>query len=280
MRKGLGLIFIFLFLYKVLALAQYKDSLRTQSDKFDSNRFYINSGVFISGISSKVRFGSKELGLGIDINLEDALDLNTTNLVFRGSAGYLLGKKRRHSIKAAYFAFLRSSDKTLETELEFNDTVYPVGTEISSIFNFSIIKFAYDYSYYKDDRVDLGIGGGFYLMPILFKVDVQDKPETEIANFTAPLPYIALRTDFKIHNKLYLKQGLDLLYVRFDSYTGVILDINVRLEHHLWKHFGLGAGLDFFKILVRSENQRQYFNFVGNVEMSYTGLLVFAKYYF
>jgi hypothetical protein len=193
---------------------------------------------------------------------------------------YSLGKKRKHALKASYFAFLRSSRKVLETELEFNDYVYPIGTEVSSVFNFSIIKFAYDYSFFKDDRVDLGIGLGFYIMPIMFKISVANQSSNTIADFIAPLPYASLRTDFKILPKLYLKQGLDILYVRFDTYSGAILDINIRLEHNTWKHFGFGAGLDFFKIIVRSETTNGNFDFIGNVEMGYTGLLIFAKYYF
>jgi len=260
--------------------AQDIDSSKALTNKFDNNRFRVTAGGFISGVTSNVRFGNKQLGLGIDVNMEDALGLNTTNFVFRGSAMYLFGKSQRHGIKVAYFAFLRSSYKVLETELEFDDYVYPIGTEMNSTFNFSIIKFAYDYSFFKDDRVDLGIGIGFYIMPIMFKIAVVDDTENKIADFIAPLPYAGLRTDFKILPKLYMKQGLDILYASFDTYSGAILDINIRIEHNTWKHFGFGAGVDFFKIVVRSESSKDNLDFIGNVEMGYTGLLVYAKYYF
>ncbi len=280
MKKTLLLLFIIAISHNAYIYAQKTDSLEILTKKYDVNSFVFTTGAFVSGVVSKVRFGNKQLGLGIDVNMEDALGLSTTNFVFRGSAMYFFGKKRKHAFKASYFAFLRSSHKVLETELEFNDYVYPIGTEINSIFNFSIIKFAYDYSFFKDDRVDLGVGIGFYIMPIMFKVSVVNQATNTIADFIAPLPYASLRTDFKILPKLYLKQGLDVLYARFDTYSGAILDINIRLEHNTWKHFGFGTGLDFFKIIVRSETTNGNFDFIGNVEMGYTGFLIFAKYYF
>jgi hypothetical protein len=278
MKKIISLFLLIVWQFSLNA--QKTDSLEILSKKYDANNFVFTTGAFVSGVVSKVRFGNKQLGLGVDINLEDALGLSTTNFVFRGSAMYFFGKTHKHAFIASYFAFLRSSHKVLETELEFNDYVYPVGTEINSVFNFSIIKFAYDYSFFKDDRVNLGAGIGFYIMPIMFKISVNNQATNTIADFIAPLPYAGLRTDFKILPKLYLKQGLDVMYAKFDTSSGAILDINIRLEHNTWKHFGFGAGLDFFKIIVRSETIKGNFNFVGNVEMGYTGFLIFAKYYF
>ncbi|MCF6241204.1 MAG: hypothetical protein L3J74_07655 [Bacteroidales bacterium] len=270
---------VLLLIFFEISQAQTKDST-IQSSSFDVNRLTITSGAFVSGVVSKVRFGNKQLGIGIDVNLEDALGLNSTNFVFRGAALYRFGKTRRHAIKAAYFAFLRTSNKILETELEFNDDVYPIGTEIHSILNFTIIKFAYDYSFFKDDRVNMGIGGGFYIMPVKFELSIANNQSNEIVHFTAPLPYLSLHTDFKIVPKLYLKQGIDLLYVQLGHTTGAILDINIRMEHNTWKHFGFGGGLDFYKIAMRSESSKSNFDFIGNIEMGYTGLLIFAKYYF
>ncbi len=280
MRHSIIIIILLAILVSETTNAQKKDTTNIKSHAFDSNRFSFTTGAFVSGLVSNVRFGNKQLGLGIDINIEDALGLNTSNFVFRGSAMYYIGKKRRHSIKASYFAFLRTANKVLETELEFNDFIFPIGTKINSIFNFTIIKLAYDYSFFKDDRVDLGIGGGFYIMPIRFELSDANNSTNNIADFIAPLPYASLRTDFKITPKLYLKQGIALMYARFDTYSGAIIDINLMVEHNTWKHFGFGAGLDFYKIVVRSASSKSNLDFIGNIEIGYTGLLIFAKYYF
>ncbi len=280
MRHSIIIIILLAILVSETTNAQKKDTINIKSHAFDNNRFSFTTGAFVSGLVSNVRFGNKQLGLGIDINIEDALGLNTSNFVFRGNAMYLIGKKRRHSIKASYFAFLRTANKVLETELEFNDYIFLIGTKVNSIFNFTIIKLAYDYSFFKDDRVDLGIGGGFYIMPIRFELSVANNSTNNIADFIAPLPYASLRTDFKITPKLYLKQGIDLMYAQLDTYSGAIIDINLMIEHNTWKHFGFGAGLDFYKIVVRSESSKNKLDFIGNIELGYTGLLFFAKYYF
>ena len=45
--------------------------------------FGANVGVFLTGIDSNIRIGS---GIGVDIDVEEALDLDSTNTVFRADA--------------------------------------------------------------------------------------------------------------------------------------------------------------------------------------------------
>ena len=270
---------LYLF-FSVSIRAQKTDSVSSLIKEYDENRFIFSAGGFISGVNSGVRIGSKQLGAGLDINLEDALGLDATNFIFRLNSMYVFGKKRRHGIKGSYFAFLRSAYKKLETEIEFEDVIYPIGTELNSTFNFSIIKLAYDYAFFADDRINMGLSAGLYIMPITFSITVVGEPKNQIADFIAPLPYAGLRSDFKILPKLFLKQGMDVLYVKFDNYSGAILDINIRIEHNTWKHFGFGGGLDFYKVMVRSETNSGSYDFVGNVQISYSGVLLYAKYYF
>ncbi len=263
-----------------IAFAQEKDSLQNIETVKSWERFSVNLGGFLAGVNTGIRFGSKQLGIGIDINLEDALGMETQNFVFRSDAMYRFGKKKRHSIKATYFSFIRSAKKVLDAEIEIGDHIFPVGTDIESRFDLSIFNVAYDYSFFSDERVNMGVSIGLFIMPIKFEVGIGGATD-EATDFIAPLPVIGLRTDFAITQKLYIKQGIEVLYLGLDGFTGSILDVNIRLEHNTFKHFGFGLGLNMYKLKIETNgNKYPQIDMVGNLEMGYTGLLLFGKYYF
>ena len=52
----------------------------------------VSFGAFIAGYNSGITLGSKNLGLGLIIDIEDALGLKTTSFAMRGKAIYRFGK--------------------------------------------------------------------------------------------------------------------------------------------------------------------------------------------
>ena len=117
-------------------------------------------GTFISANNEGITLGSKQAGLGVIIDLEDALDLDASSLVLRGTGSFRFGERRQHTIVYDYFRIHRKATKILEADLEFGDYIYPVGTRIDSKFNLSIIRAKYEYSFLQDDRVSMGFSLG------------------------------------------------------------------------------------------------------------------------
>ena len=138
-----------------LSFAQEKDSLQNIVKGQSWDRFSVSLGGFIALTNTSIRLGSKQLGIGIDINLEDALGMEVSNFVFRSDAIYRIGERKRHSLKANYFSFTRSAYKVLEAEIEIGDHIFPIGSEIDSRFDMFILNIAYDYSFYSDERINL-----------------------------------------------------------------------------------------------------------------------------
>ena len=263
-----------------LAYAQTNDTIQDKIVLNNWERFSVNLGGFIAGVNTGFRLGSKQLGIGVDIKLEDALGLKASNFVFRGDAMYRFGQTKKHGVKFGYFGFSRAAYKVLETELELGDKVYPIGTEISSIFDLSIFNFSYDYTFFGDNRVNLGTSIGLFIMPLKFRLDVSGVTE-ETTNLLAPLPVFGLRSDFSISSKLFLKHGLEILYLQAGDYTGILMDLNVRLEYNPWKHFGFGTGINMYRMKVEVDgNDFDHSKFVGNIEMGYTGMQFYGRYLF
>jgi hypothetical protein len=237
-------------------------------------------GGFLTALESDVQLGVKNVGTGITVNVEDALGLDSRLTVFRADFGWRFGSTRKHMLELAWSDFRRSATKTLGKTIEIGDEVYPIGTVVESEFNFSIISAKYTYSLFQDDRFNFGLGIGAYVMPIKFKISESSIGTVE-ESFTAPLPVIGARFDFAVTPKFFIRQSLDLLYLEIGSFRGAIVDIGLGAEYKVWEHFGIGADLNVFRIGVEA-NDEDYpeIDFVGKLNFSYNGILLYGKFYF
>jgi hypothetical protein len=254
--------------------------IKTDTLKYKWERFSLSFGGLLTGLSSDFIVGSQQVGLGLSVNLEDAFGLESSTLVLRSELAYHLGKRQRHSIRFGYFGFSREAIKVLDSEIEIGNTTFPIGTEVNTKFNFQIYKGTYDYSFYMDERVKLGVTFGIYIMPISFSTSALGL-SGEVAEFIAPLPVLGISTKFAITPKLFLKQGIEILYLEISNFKGYITDLNIRVEYNPWKHFGFGLGIDTYRLNISvSQKENVGLDFVGSIKTSYTGLLFYGKYYF
>jgi len=243
-------------------------------------RFSFNLGGFITGLNSDIQLSSQEVGLGATINVEDALGLETSSLVLRSEMEYHFGKRKHQTARLGYFSLIRNARKVLDSEIEIGDETFPVGTEVTSKFNLRIFKGTYDYSFYMDERVKLGVSIGLFIMPISFSTSALGLSD-EVADFIAPLPVLGLGANFAITPKLYLKQSIEILYLEISTFKGSISDMNIRFEYDPWKHFGFGLGLNAYRLNITAyKDDSALLDFKGTIKTSYTGILFYGKYYF
>lgn len=160
-------------------------------------RFSFTFGGFVTEINTDIRLGSKDAGTGIDVNLEEALGLDTSSTVFRVGAAYRFGKSRRHQAEFSWFQLNRDATKTLGQDVVIDNVVYPIGTTAASTLDLQIWKASYNYSFLLDDRINLAAGLGVFVMPIKYQVSA---PGIGVngEDITAPLPVIGLRADFAL----------------------------------------------------------------------------------
>lgn len=279
MKFVLNLILI-LFLNSIFGLAQ-EGSKKSKSDslKYNWERFSVNLGGFLTGMNSDIALGVKQVGLGVTINLEDALGLKTSILALRGEARYNFGKRKRSAVRFDYFGLFRNSSKVLESDIEIGDTIFPIGTEVNSRLNIQNFKINYDFNFFMDKRVKLGFTVGLFIMPINFSTSALGLSE-EAVYFVAPLPVLGLQTQFAITPKIYLKQTIEVLYLEISSIKGNIIDFNTRIEYNAWNHIGFGLGIDSNRMSISGVKDRENFlDFNGSVKTGYIGLLFFVKFY-
>jgi hypothetical protein len=244
-------------------------------------RLQFRVGAYLATVNSDVTFGLGNLGAGVTVNVEDALGLDTNTAVFRGDVQYRFGSTRRHKLIGSWYGIRRDGSRVLGADIDIGDEVITVGTTVESKFNFDIFQVGYTYSFFKDDRIDLGVGGGVYVTPIEFSLTAGGKGLVVDESITAPLPVLKLSGDFALTRKWFVKGGMDIFYLKISDYEGAILDSSVAVEYNAWKHVGFGLALDFLRVQVEAEDDDAYpgVDFVGNIRFGVTGLLFYAKVY-
>lgn len=243
-------------------------------------RYGFTFGGFVADLSSDIRLGSDRLGTGVDVNLEDALGLDTTSRVLRVGAAVRFGKSRRHQAEFSWFQLNRDATKTLGRDVVIDNVVYPIGSTVDSFLDVQIWKAAYNYSFFLDDRINLAAGLGVFVMPIKYGVTASGIGETG-EDITAPLPVIGLRADFALTRKWFLRQTVDLFYLKVGDFKGAIVNSTTAVEYKPWKNLGFGLAANSFQLEIEAKGE-DYPNidFVGNIKFDYVGLLLYGKLYY
>ena len=243
-------------------------------------RFQISFGGFFAGYNSGISLGLDHLGAGISVDLEEALGLKTSGWVLRGNAFYTFGKRHRSAVIVGFFDINRSSKLVLEKTIEIGETEFPIGTEITSKYDMTIIRAKYSYAFVHDERVSFAVSGGFFVLPLNFSIDALNL-EAQQAKFIAPLPVVGLRINVKLVGKFSLAQSSEFLYLSTSNFGGSIVDLNFKIFHATFDHFGFGLAVNTTRIEVYSRgNAFLGLDYVGSANMDYTGVALMASYYF
>ena len=281
MRKLTPLVFLFIFLalFCTQALAEEKPA-KQNVENLPWSEFNINMGVFLSSTNSNVRLSAKGIGVGIDV--EDALGLDTTTNVLRLGGTWRFSDNRRHRADVSWFALRRNGDTTLGRDIVINGVTYPTGTAISTALDLDVYKTSYTYSFLQDDRMDVGFGLGLYIMPISFDFNASGFVTGDASeSVTAPLPVFGLRADYALTPKWFLKTSMDFFYLEYKQFRGAVFDTRLALEYKAFKHVGFGLGVDNFRLKVEGEGEDYpEIDLNGQIEYNYFGAMLYTNVYF
>jgi hypothetical protein len=247
-------------------------------------KYALRVGGFISNQDTSSRMGS---GLGVDVDMEELLDMDSTSTVFKIGGLWRFSDSTKHRLDLSWLAFHRKGsvtvDQTFEIEDRNGDTItVNAGTKVDSFFNIDIYQLSYSYSFMQDDRVDLAALFGLYVMPMDIGVEVTGLIDKEgTLDFTAPLPTLGLRMDIALTPKWFFRSSNQIFYLEYQNFKGSLLAIHGAVEYTLWDHMGLGLGVDSFRLKAEAEGEDYpYMDFRGNVELNYIGLELYVRIFF
>jgi hypothetical protein len=248
-------------------------------------KFNVDAAALIANIDTNLNLGAK--GFGVKVDVEDFFGMDTTNSIFKLKGFWRFTDNLRHRLGFEYSSYRRDGYRTILEDFTIEDDngnqiTIPAGTQVNSYFDLDIYKISYSYSFFQDDRIDLAAGIGVYWMPIDIGVNSKGLIRVnETEKFDAPLPTVALRADFAITPKWFLRSSLELFYLEIQQFKGSIYQSTVALEYLPWKHVGFGFAFDTFNLHIEA-NGEDYpeIDFRGELDFNITGLLLYMKMFF
>ena len=245
----------------------------------------VDVGYLITSMNTSLNLGAK--GLGVEVDAEDFFGMDTTYSLVKIKGFWRFTENRRHRLDFKWSSYRRDGYRKIGKDFTFedkdgNEITIPDGTEVNSHFNVDMYKISYSYSFFQDDRIDLGAAIGLYWMPIDIGVNSSGFISVrEEEKFDAPLPTIGIRADFAITPKWFFRSSLDVFYLEYDQFKGSIYESSVALEYLPWKHLGFGLAFDTFNLHLEA-NGEDYpeIDFRGSINFNITGLLLYAKMFF
>jgi hypothetical protein len=288
MIKKIAVMTLCLLLLTPLAWAQVKSS-DPLSEKEAFKRWYFSVGPYGAALNTGASASIDKVGLGLNVDFEKLLGLDTTTFTFRIDGAYRAGKTGRHKITASWFAFRRNGENTVSEDIPIPPElggepgdVIPIGTTLEGKFNIDIIKTVYRYSIILDDRIDLNVGGGFYISPITFGIGVEgsDFADTSV---TAPLPVIGLGLSAALTERWYVMAQTDLMYLEIENVKGGITDTVIGVEYRPFKKVGFGLRAESLRLGVEVEEDSDvpgFGSFIGDIDFGFTGASLYVSVFF
>ena len=242
-------------------------------------RFSASLGGVAAAVNSGVRVGFP--GVGISVDLEELLGLDTGTTTVRAEGFWRFTQNRRHRFDVSWIDLSRSGETTVDQEIDLgNGDTIAIGAQVNTRLDLNLLRAAYSYSIFQDDRFDLALSGGLYVAPIEF-----DLQATGISSFstsfgiTAPLPVFGFRMDFAITPRWYLRSDLNVFYLEFSGFRGGITSASTSVEYRPWDHVSFGLGIDTFNLAVEANGSTSVpgIDEAGSVDFGYTGLLLYVR---
>src|SRR6476620_11076692 len=276
-KTGLLLLVFSMCLLTLSPPLQAEEGTDTKQPDTLPDKFMLRGGwayVFGSRITAAV--GGPVLGVGTSVDFTTTLGGSTSTDAFRVDTLYRFND--RHAIGFSWYRVGLSGEKNLNEQILIKDQTISAGTSTSTSLSFNIYRLLYDYSFYRNEKVELGISPGLYMMQTKFHFAGQGTinnvaGSTTIVNeeLTLPLPSIGLVANYNITPKLGFQSRYDFFYLSIGNYTGTMFEFYAGLEYRLFKHFAMGAAYDRLQASLRGDGDRGF-----NADFSYNLAYVYG----
>jgi hypothetical protein len=217
------------------------------------DRFYINAGAFFVGHDTfaALRPAGSEIP-GIDIERDTDIPGNTSD--FRMEGYFRLGK--RHRLMMGYTSMNRDAVSRLEGQIEWDGEVFPIDTQVATVWDTRVLSFQYRFSVIHRERLDIGISAGLFAMKVKSGIALGDSTDDVSADVSqsAPLPMLGVGVEWEFARNFMLRARGQYLGISIqDTVDGNWGEFAAAVEWYPLESFrqlGIGAGYNYTNIDV------------------------------
>jgi hypothetical protein len=202
------------------------------------DRFYLAAGAFLPKTSTSAQLDSTKLGLGTNIDFEQALGMTTQKTLPDFFARFRLTDRWR--FEAEYFQINRTGDQTIDRQIQWGDLPpFQIGTTVQSKFNFSDTRVSAGYSFFRTADKELGVGLGFHVARYDVGLAAAGAAE-EAKKVLAPLPVLSAYGQFALTETWAVGARMDRFVITYDKYYGSITSMAIDVNYQPFRHVGFG----------------------------------------
>jgi hypothetical protein len=244
-------------------------------------RFKLDIGAFIIDVGTGASLAFSEADGGQVIDFEDDLGLASSKSVFRVDGYWRFAP--RHRLNLAYYAFNRSADTRLETEIRWEELVLPIGSEVATEVKWELIPVSYAYSFYKNRKWEIAGSVGIHWMEMNASISSETTIgesiviiQREESATSGPLPMLGIHVDYQPAEKWLVGGKIQYFSTDYEEYDGSIFDAGIYAEYLVDRNWSVGVGYNYFYIDVDVDED----DWDGNLRYEYSGIQVYASYRF
>ena len=248
----------------------------TPPSEIKESKLMVRGGwAYVFGANATVAKGGPVLGIGGAVDFTTTLGGDTSTDALRIDGLYRFNE--RHALGFSWYRVGLSGEKTLNQQIQINDQVIQAGATTQTGLSFNTYRLLYNYSFYRNDKVELAFSPGLYILKTNFNFAGQvNSGQATVINeqVSIPLPSIGLVVNYNISPKLQFQSRYDYFYLNIGQYTGQMFELYAGLEYRLHEHFALGAAYDRLSAGAKSSGDQGF-----NVDFGYNLAYLYATLY-
>ena len=247
---------------------------------FPFDRFSVTVGSFYQTTDVGLRLDASAEREGTSISLEEDLGFDDSQDLLRFELEWRPFERSQFS--AGYYELSRDARRTLDREIEFGDTTFPVSASLAADADTQYAELYYTFWAVKKPQSGLGlsIGAAAFSIDLALSAAVErpggqgTRSLEESASTDLPVPLLGVQWRYAFTSHWMIGADVRALpSVQIEDYEGSALTYGARLEFRPFRNFGLGAAWTSFNIDVDVERDR----FQGSLDYTVEGAQVYAR---
>jgi hypothetical protein len=259
--RHIGFMLLFFTLPFTLSLPSVVTAEEIEQKPLEDRLTVRGGWAYVWGANSTITVPGPNGIAGTSLDYSKTLGGDSTTNAFRVDALWRFNEK--HAAQFAWYRVAFSGQNTLQEQIVVDGTTIAVGASTNSSLSFNMYRAMYQYSFYRNEKVELAVVPGLYLAKTHFSlaanglVSVNGSPLSSgfsqtNENLTLPLPSIGVLANYQISPKLLTQIRTDFFYLQIGNFEGSMMEFYAGLEYRLFKPFALGAAYD--RLVVNAES--------------------------
>ena len=281
--RHIGFMILFLALPVTLSLPPVVEAEEIEKKPLEDRLVVRGGWAYVWGANETITVPGPNGIAGTSLDFSKTLGGDSTNNAFRVDALWRFNEK--HAAQFAWYRVAFSGQNTLQEQIVVGDTTINAGASTNSSLSFNMYRAMYQYSFYRNDQVELALVPGLYLAKTNFMLAASGAITTggtttasgfsqTNENITLPLPSIGVLANYQISPKLLTQVRTDFFYLKIGNFEGSMMEFYAGLEYRLFKPLGFGVAYDRLVVNAGSNSSNGF-----TADMNWNLLYMYASLY-